>query len=171
LTDLGKLFKGEHPFICDPGQWIVVGHGLTGKEMKSVPIEGQIQIRHQGEKVISDGTMKVVSHVDQVSFKSYYEMTPTDMTGILSFYQPNEEVGDLRGQVIAFDDRIISSYVSGDGSLAGTEIFQRISDRRYSVTGSLTKEGEVVNLWKMEMVRLVEDKQPQNSPEEKEESA
>ena len=126
---------------------------MMGEDMTRLPMEGQIRISHRDGKVINDGSMNLVSHVDPMSFTSHYELTPTEIPEVLSFFQPNDEVGDLRGQVIAFDDRIISNYCSGDGSLAGTEVFLKMSDRRYVVTGSLTSEGKVVNLWKMDMVR------------------
>ncbi|UCF31594.1 MAG: hypothetical protein JSV26_04055 [bacterium] len=153
MTDLGRLFRGEHPFISSPGKWILVGHGMTGGDMKRIPMEGQIEIIHGGGKILTRGSMNLVSHVDQVSFSSQYEMTPTEIPEVLSFFQANPEVGDLRGQVVAFDDRIISSYRSGDGALVGTEVFLRVSDRRYLVTGSLTRGDRIVNLWKLDMVR------------------
>jgi hypothetical protein len=84
-------------------------------------------------------------------------MTPAEDELVLDFFQANEPVGDLKGKVVVFDDRIVSNYSSGDGSLAGFEILHKMGDNRYAATGTLTSNGQLVNLWKLDLVRPVED--------------
>jgi len=76
---------------------------------------------------------------------------------VLDFFQANEPVGDLTGKVVVFDDRLVSSYTSGDGTLTGFEVLHRLGDNRYAATGTLTKTGRLVNLWKLDLVRPAED--------------
>jgi len=116
-----------------------------------------MQISHEDGKIINTGEMSVVSRSNPMTFHTSYELTPAGDEMVLDFFQPNEPAGDLRGKVVVFDDRIISSYISGDGSLAGCEVLHRMGDNRYAVTGTLTSNGRLVNLWKLDLVRPRED--------------
>ena len=157
MTDLTKLFKKEHPFLTEPDFWIAAGHGLSGEPLDRVPIQGRMQISHEEGKIVNTGEMSVVSRSNPMTFHTSYELTPSDDELVLDFFQPNEPVGDLKGKVVVFDDRIISSYSSGDGSLAGCEVLHRMGDNRYAATGTLTSNGQLVNLWKLDLVRPVQD--------------
>lgn len=159
MTDLKKLFKKEHPFLTEPGFWVVAGHGMSGEPLDRVPIQGRMQISHEEGKILNIGEMSVVSRSNPMTFRTSYELTPTSDELMLDFYQSNEPVGDLKGKVVVFDDRIISSYASGDGSLAGCEVLHRMGDNRYAATGTLTSNGQLVNLWKLDLVRPREDGQ------------
>lgn len=153
MTDLKRLFKGEHPFLSEPGFWIVAGHGMSGDPLERVPIQGKIQVSHEAGGIRTVGEMGVVSRFDPVTFQTVYEMTPSEDELALDFFQANEPVGDLRGKVVVFDDRLISTYVSGDGSLTGCEVLHRMGDNRYAATGTLLEKGNLVNLWKLDLVR------------------
>jgi hypothetical protein len=154
MTDLSKLFRGEHPFITQPATWMVAGHGMSGEPLKRIPIQGRVQITHQDGKVFNYGEMSVVSRSTEAkSFTSSYEMTPTEDELVLTFHQLNESVGDLSGRVVAFDDRLVSSYTSGDGSLMGCEVLYKMGENHYTVTGTLVSKGKLVNLWKLDLVR------------------
>ena len=154
MDDLKKLFRGEHPFITEPGIWVIAGHGMSGEPLNRVPIQGRVQITHLDGKIVNDGEMSIVSRVSEaMSFQVSYEMTPTDDELVLAFRQFDESVGDLSGKVVAFDDRLISSYTSGDGSLTGCEVLHRMGENHYAVTGTLTSNGNLVNLWKLDLVR------------------
>jgi len=153
MSDLTKLFNKDHPFISEPDEWIIVGHGMNGDMKRRIPMEGRSKVSHRDGKIVNEGVMSFVSASDPVTFQSYYELTPTEIPAVLAFYQENEPVGDLKGEVVAFYDRLISVYHSGDGSLAGSEVFIKMSENLYTVTGSLTREGKILNLWKLDMVR------------------
>jgi len=156
--DLKKLFRGEHPFISEPAAWIVAGHGLSGEPLARAPVHGRFQVFHRDGKVVIHGEMAMISRASgSVSFPTIYEMTPTEDDLTLSFFQPNEGVGHLSGKVIAFDDRLISSYTSGDGTLVGVEVFLKMGENRYTVTGCLLNTGKVINLWKLDLVRISSD--------------
>jgi len=58
---------------------------------------------------------------------------------------------------VVFDDRLVSTYTSGDGSLTGCEVLHRMSDNRYAVTGTLLGNGSLVNLWKLDLVQPAEN--------------
>lgn len=156
MSDLKKLFKGEHPFITDPGLWIVAGHGLSGDPLNRIPIQGRMQVKHSDGKIENTGEMSVVSRTNPVTFQTLYEMVPTDDELVLDFFQSNQSVGDLKGKVVVVDDRIVSSYASGDGRFAGCEVLMRMGDNRYAATGTLQEGGQLVNLWKLDLVRPVE---------------
>jgi hypothetical protein len=127
---------------------------MYGEPLERIPIQGRVQITHLDRKIINDGEMSVVSRASEaMSFQTSYEMMPTEDELVLSFYQPNESVGDLRGKVVAFDDRLINTYRSGDGSLTGCEVFHKMGENHYAVTGSLVNNGKIVNLWKLDLVR------------------
>lgn len=153
MSDLTKLFNKEHPFVSEPDEWILVGHGMSGDLKRRVPMEGRSNISHQDGRIVNEGIISFVSASDPVTFQSYYELTPTETPSVLAFFQENEAVGDLKGEVVAFYDRLISVYQSGDGSLAGSEVFIKMSENLYTVTGNLTREGKILNLWKLDMVR------------------
>ena len=153
MTDLTRLFSGDHPFITDPGDWIVVGHGMARDDLVKVPMEGRFRIEHSEGKVVNDGVMSIVSPTEPVTFKTRYELSPTDHRSRLAFFQVNSEVGDLAGDVIAFEDRIISAYRSGDGQIVGSEVLLKLGDNRYTATGTLLRNGELVNMWKLDLVR------------------
>ena len=110
--------------------------------------------------------MSVVSRVNPVTFQTTYEMTPSEDELVLDFFQANESVGDLRGRVVFFDDRLISTYTSGDGSLTGCEVLHRMGENRYAATGNLLGNGKLINLWKLDLVRPAE-----GGPQEKDERA
>ncbi|MCJ7500626.1 hypothetical protein MUP29_10245 [bacterium] len=160
-----KLFKGEHPFLTEPGFWIVAGHGMSGEPLDRVPIQGRIQISHEvgqdTQKILNIGEMSVVSRSNPLTFQTSYEMIPSEDALQLDFFQANETVGDLKGKVVFFDDRLISTYTSGDGSLTGYEVLHRMGENRYAVTGTLLGAGKLVNLWKLDLVRPSE-----NGPQE-----
>ena len=158
MVNLKKLFKGEHPFLTEPGFWIVAGHGMSGEPLDRVPIQGRIQISHENGKILNIGEMSVVSRSNPLTFQTSYEMMPSVDALQLEFLQVNESVGDLKGKVVVFDDRIISTYTSGDGSLTGCEVLHRMGENRYAVTGTLLGDGKLVNLWKLDLVRPVEDR-------------
>jgi hypothetical protein len=164
MADLKKLFKGEHPFLNEPGFWIVAGHGMSGEPLDRIPIQGRMQVNHEDGKIVNIGEMSVVSRSNPMTFQTSYEMTPSKDELVLDFFQVNESVGDLRGKVVVFDDRIVSTYTSGDGSLTGCEVLHRMGDNRYAATGTLLGEGKLVNLWKLDLVRPAEDE-----PKEKDE--
>ena len=157
MADLKKLFKGEHPLLSDPGLWVVAGHGMTGKPLHRVPIQGRMQISHKDGKIVNLGEMSVVSRSNPNTFMTSYELLLTEDGSVLDFFQSNEQVGDLTGKVVVFDDRLVSTYVSGDGSLTGFEVLHRLGDNRYAATGSLLGNGELVNLWKLDLVRPASD--------------
>jgi len=158
MTDLTKLFKGEHPLITQPSTWVVAGHGMSGDPLVRVPIQGHVRITHNGGKVINEGEMTIISRDSgPSSFPVSYEMAPTDDELVLSFHQANEAVGHLNGSVVAFDDRLVSTYISGDGSLNGCEVLHRMGENRYAVTGTLLSGGHLLNLWKLDLVRPVAD--------------
>ena len=159
MTDLKKLFKKEHPFLTEPGFWVAAGHGMSGEPLDRVPIQGRMQISHEEGKIVNIGEMSVVSRSNPMTFSTTYELTPTSDELVLDFYQPNEPVGDLNGKVVVFDDRIISNYTSGDGSLGGCEVLHRMGDNWYAATGTLTSNGQLVNLWKLDLVRPIEEGQ------------
>ncbi len=161
MANLKKLFGKEHPFLGEPGEWVVLGHGMYGEQLIRVPIEGKVVISHRKGKIINEGTMSVVSSTEPVTFSSRYELSLTDNPEILSFFQVNEELGDMRGQVIVFDDRIISFYSSGDETVTGSEVFLKLGENRYTVTGGLYSAGFVVNLWKLDMVRQAKEEKEQ----------
>jgi hypothetical protein len=168
LSKLSKLFRKEHPFITEPDMWIVAGHSMSGSPLDRIPLQGRIQITHEEEKIINQGEMQFVSKSNPMAFQSMYELTPTEDELALDFFQANESVGDLRGKVVAFDDRLVSSYTSGDGSLTGSEVFFRMGDNRYAVTGTLLSGGEIISLWKLDLVRPAAEESPDdNSSEEK----
>lgn len=154
MADLKKLFRGEHPLITQPATWVVAGHGMSGDPLMRVPIQGHVRISHHEGKVINEGEMMIISRdPGTVTIPVSYEMTPTDDELVLDFHQVNEAVGHLRGKVVAFDDRLVSSYISGDGSLNGCEILHRMGENRYAVTGTLVSNGSLINLWKLDLVR------------------
>jgi len=157
MVDLKKLYKGEHPFLSDPGFWVVAGHGMSGEPLDRMPIQGRMQVSHEGGKILNIGEMSVVSRSNPLTFQTSYEMTPSGDELLLDFFQANESVGDLKGKVVVFDDRLISTYASGDGSLTGWEVLHRMGDNRYAATGSLLGAGNLLNLWKLDLVRPVED--------------
>ncbi len=157
LVDLKKLFKGDHPLLSDPGFWVVAGHGLTGKPLHRVPIQGTMQITHEDGKIVNLGEMSVVSRSSPSTFQTSYVLSLTEDRSVLDFFQSNEPVDDLRGKVVVFDDRLVSTYVSGDGSLTGFEVLHRLGDYRYAATGSLLGNGELVNLWKLDLIRPASD--------------
>ncbi len=153
MPELTKLFRKGHPIITDPAEWIAAGHGMWGDPLERIPVEGRIKISHSNGKIVNEGYMQYVSRVDPVGFSTVYELTPTDDELVLDFMQENSEVGGLEGKLVAFDDRLVVSYVSGDGRLAGNEVFAKLGDNRYTVTGCLTQEGSIINLWKLDLVR------------------
>ena len=157
MVDLKKLFKGEHPFLTEPGFWIVAGHGMSGEPLDRMPIQGRMQISHEDGKILNIGEMSVVSRSNPLTFQTSYEMIPSEDKLQLDFFQANEPVGDLKGKVVFFDDRLISTYTSGDGSLTGCEVLHRMGENRYAATGTLLGDGKLVNLWKLDLVRPVED--------------
>ena len=161
MVDLKKLFKGEHPFLTEPGFWIVAGHGMSGEPLDRLPIQGKMQISHEDGKILNIGEMSVVSRSNPITFQTSYEMTPSEDDLVLDFFQANESVGDLKGKVVVFDDRLVSTYTSGDGSLTGCEVLHRMGDNRYAATGTLLGAGKLVNLWKLDLVRPSE-----NGPQE-----
>jgi hypothetical protein len=133
---------------------MVAGHGMSGEPLRRIPIQGCVQITHVDGKILNVGEMSVVSRASETkSFTSSYEMTPTEDEQVLTFHQVNESVGDLSGKVVAFDDRLVSSYSSGDGSLMGCEVMQKMGENHYTVTGTLISNGQLVNLWKLDLVR------------------
>ena len=141
MSELSKLFRKEHPFITEPDMWIVAGHSMSGSPLDRIPLQGRIQITHEEGKIVNMGEMQFVSRSNPMTFQTTYELTPTEDELVLDFFQANEAVGDLRGKVVAFDDRLISSYTSGDGSLVGSEVFYKTGDNRYAVTGTLVNGG------------------------------
>jgi hypothetical protein len=163
MTDLKKLFKGEHPFLSEPGFWIAAGHGMTGEPLDRVPIQGRMQISHEDKKIVNIGEMSVVSRSNPITFQTSYEMTLSQDELVLEFFQANESVGDLKGKVVVFDDRLVSTYTSGDGSLTGCEVLHRMGDNRYAATGTLLGDGKLINLWKLDLVRPAEDGQQDNN--------
>jgi hypothetical protein len=126
-------------------------------------VQGRIQITHEEGKIVNLGEMAFVSKSNPVTFQTAYELTPTQDELVLDFFQANESVGDLRGKVVAFDDRLISSYTSGDGSLTGTEVFYKTGDNRYAVTGTLVSDGQIISLWKLDLVRPAAEEVQENS--------
>jgi hypothetical protein len=164
MLDLKKLFKGEHPFITEPGFWVVAGHGMSGEPLDRLPIQGRMQVSHKDGRIVNIGEMSVVSRSNPMTFQTTYEMTPSEDELVLDFFQANESVGDLRGKVVVFDDRLISTYTSGDGSLTGCEVLHRMGENRYAATGNLLGNGKLVNLWKLDLVRPAE-----GEPQEKDE--
>jgi len=165
MADLKKLFRGEHPFVSEPGSWVVAGHGMTGDPLNRVPIQGRMRIRHEKGRIVNVGEMSVVSRSNPVTFQTAYDMTPTEDELALDFFQANEPVGDLRGKVVAFDDRIVSTYASGDGSLTGCEVLFKMGDNRYAATGTLMENGRLVNLWKLDLVRPAEGVNRESGPD------
>jgi hypothetical protein len=157
MVNLNKLFKGEHPFLTEPGFWIVAGHGMSGEPLDRVPIQGRMQVSHEDGKILNIGEMSVVSRSNPLTFQTSYEMIPSADELQLDFFQANESVGDLKGKVVVFDDRLISTYTSGDGSLTGWEVLHRMGENRYAATGTLLEAGKVVNLWKLDLVRPAEE--------------
>lgn len=155
--DLGKLFKGEHPFLTEPGFWIAAGHGMSGEPLDRLPIQGRVQISHEDGKIVNRGEMSIVSRSNPITFQSFYELTPSSDELALDFLQINESVGDLSGKVVVFDDRIVSTYHSGDGTMTGCEVLHRMGDNRYAATGTLLGEGRLVNIWKLDLVRPARD--------------
>ena len=103
------------------------------------------------------GEMSVVSRSNPITFNTSYEMSPSGDELVLDFFQANDPVGDLTGKVVVFDDRLVSTYTSGDGSMVGCEVLHRMGDNRYAATGTLLANGKLVNLWKLDLVRPAED--------------
>jgi len=161
MADLKKLFKGEHPFLTEPGFWIAAGHGMSGEPLDRVPIQGRMQISHEesheGKKIVNIGEMSIVSRSNPMTFHTSYELTLSGDELVLNFFQANEPVGDLRGQVVVFDDRLVSTYSSNDGSLTGCEVLHRMGENRYAATGTIFGEGKLINLWKLDLVRPAKD--------------
>lgn len=154
MADLKKLFRNEHPFITQPAKWVVAGHGMSGDPLRRVPIQGHVRITHLDGKIMNEGEMTIISRGSgSASIPVSYEMTPTEDELVLHFHQVNKAVGHLTGKVVAFDDRLISSYTSGDGSLNGWEVLHKMGENHYAVTGTLVSNGSLVNLWKLELVR------------------
>ncbi len=165
MSILKKFLSSSHPLLGHPGEWVVLGHGMFGEKLDKVPVEGRIQISHSKGKIVNEGTMSVVSATDPVTFQSRYELTPTEVPHILSFFQANEQLGDMNGQVVIFDDRIISFYRSGDSLVTGSEVLLKAGENRYIVTGGLYSQHAVVSLWKLDMVReAMKDEGIEKSP-------
>lgn len=153
MTDPAKVFSPDHPFLDQPGSWFAAGHGMTGDPLDRVPIQGLMQISHEGGKILNRGQMTIVSRTNPVTFQVSYELSPSGDDQVLDFFQANQSVGNLKGKVVVFDDRLVSTYSSGDGSLTGWEVLHRMGENRYAATGSLLEEGRLTNLWKLDLVR------------------
>ncbi len=153
MADLTRLLRGAHPFLSEPGEWIVAGHSLHGETLQKIPVQGTTRVVHDEGKIVNEGVMTIMSASEPVTFGTRYEIAPTDDYQVFRFFQANPEVGDLTGTMVAMDDRLISSYSSGQGSLVGLEVLHRLGDYRYAVTGGLTSAGRLVSLWKFDMVR------------------
>lgn len=166
MSDLSKLFRKEHPFITEPDSWIVAGHSMSGDPLDRIPLQGMIQITHEEGKIVNHGEMQFVSRSNPNPFQTMYELTPTEDELALDFFQANEAVGDLKGKVVCFDDRLVSSYTSGDGTLTGSEVFFRMSESRYAVTGTLLSMGQVISLWKLDLIRPAADGSGEDSSSE-----
>lgn len=158
MADLKKLFRGEHPFVSEPATWMVAGHGMSGDPLRRIPIQGRVRISHLDNEIVNEGEMTIISgESGPASVNVSYGMAPTDDELVLTFHQVNEAVGNLDGKVVAFDDRLISSYTSGDNSLNGYEVLHRLGENHYAVTGTLISNGILVNLWKLDLVRPLAD--------------
>lgn len=161
MSNLKSRFFKEHPFLGQPGSWIAAGHGMSGEPLDRVPIQGRIRISHEDGRIVNTGEMSLVSRSNPVAFSTSYILTPSDDDLVLDFFQANEPVKDLTGKVVIFDDRLVSTYASGDGTLMGFEVLHRLGENRYAVTGSLTSDGRLVNLWKLDLVRPAEEVKPE----------
>jgi len=161
MSDLKSRFFREHPFLSQPGTWIAAGHGMSGDPLDRLPIQGRIRISHEDGRIINTGEMSLVSKSNPVAFGTSYNLTLSDDELALDFFQANEPVGNMTGKVVIFDDRLVSAYASGDGTLRGFEVLHKMGENRYAVTGILTSDDRLVNLWKLDLVRPAPEAKPE----------
>lgn len=156
MSDLTKVFSSAHPFLSDPGEWLVVGAGISGADLSRFPLDGRTNVYHEEGRIRVEGLMSVLGK-ENLHFTSTFTLAPSDHEKLLAYTQPSPEVGDLAGEMLWVDDRLVVAYASGDGTLQGSEVYHRMGENRYAVTGSVSRQGSFVSVWKVDMVRQAKD--------------
>lgn len=151
-SDLTRIFAKAHPFVTEPGEWHTLGVGIQGADLTRFALDGRTNVYHEEGAIRVEGFMSVVANEGQ-NFVTGYRLLPTEHENLLAYRQENPEVGGIKGELLWLDDRLVTSFASGNGVLAGSEILHKSGDNRYSVTGFIAREGSFVTAWKVDLVR------------------
>ncbi len=152
MADLTRVFSAAHPFLSEPGEWIVLGLGISGADLSRFPLDGRTNVYHEEGKIRVEGLMSVLGK-ENLHFTSTFTLEPSDNENLLAYSQAGPQVGGMTGELLRVDDRLVVTYASGDGTLQGVEVYHRMGDNRYAVTGSVSRQGSFVSVWKVDMVR------------------
>jgi hypothetical protein len=155
-SDLAGLFDKNHPFISEPGEWLTLGAGVSGTDLARFTLDGRTNVYHEDGRIRVEGFMSVIAYEGK-NFVTGYTLEPTEHPNLLEYRQENPEVGGVRGELLWMDDRLVVTFASGDGTLNGNELFHKLGDNRYTVTGSVSREGSFVSVWKVDLVRKAAD--------------
>jgi hypothetical protein len=152
MTDFWGQFAKTHPFINEPGEWLTIGMGMQGADLSRFPLDGRTNVYHEEGRIRVEGFLSVIER-EEKSFTTCYHLLPTDHENLLEYRQESRQLGDLRGEMVCMDDRLVTSFASGDGALQGCEVLHRLGENRYTLTGFVSREGSFVSLWKVDLVR------------------
>ncbi len=152
MTDLKKLFAKAHPFLTEPGEWLTVGMGMQGSDLARFPLDGRTNVYHEEGKIRIEGFLSVIEREGK-DFTTGYELFPTGRDNLLEYRQESPELEGLRGEMLWVEDRLVTTFASGDGTLHGCEVLHRMGENRYAVTGFVSRAGSFVSVWKVDLVR------------------
>jgi hypothetical protein len=131
--------SADHSYLFKPGRWRLAGVFVDADGLES-PLTGEVLVRH------GDQTWEVVSTFS--GFENRVEAVPfAPGAPATAWRSVDRAIGPLQGQFTLMANAIVSSFQSRDGRYHGTDVFIRLSTKRYRSRGLLFERGRRLSSW------------------------
>jgi len=136
----------NHTLIFKEGIWKLKGY-YTIKDKSRVKINGILQIVHTEKEWKINSTLNINSE-EPLILKDSYEIVPfREDVFTTSWNLKSSNIGNLSGNYMIVDEKILSVGKTEDDLFAITEYFQKISDVKYKSKGFILEDDDMIESW------------------------
>ena len=141
----------EHTFMFQDWEWAVEGQALD-IEGNVNNQSGTIRFERPDDLVKTIYEYKCTS--EQPMENMVYEMIPFKKGSETTTWKTvHPHAGPMNGTYWIFGDRIISHYASENGMFTGGDFYEKLSDEKYRVTGTVYMNGNPLAKWELVMTK------------------
>lgn len=141
----------KHTFLFREGVWRSEGM-LTDRHEHHYPVEGEISIRLESGRLVSDIFFILMSDTPSC-YRRKLEM-PVLQPEYNSWKEWDVLVDTVAGKAYLLGEHIIITYESGKGLLSGVENLERINDVYYRCFGSAFMKESRYASWMLDFIRI-----------------
>jgi len=142
----------NHTLIFKEGTWKLIGY-YTIKDKSRVELNGILQVVHTEKEWKINSTLNINSEKPLI-LKDSYEIVPfREDVFTTSWNLKSSNIGNLSGNYMIVDEKILSVGKTEDDRFTITEYYQKILDIKYKSKGFILEDDDMIESWTLTLNR------------------